>query len=246
MQSEIRPSNPTKISETAPCTLHFLHLMGIGHSKSHKYRQESFSFAKTKSAHRFCHGGVLRKQRAGRGQRPLSSKESLHLVLKVRREKLRSESLRTPANFQLIHEIIRRYSQKFFVQIEQISIQGDHLHVLIRTKRRSHFHHFFRVTAGQIAQRFQNEGRLKNQVTGTSSTAAKAAANRKYASSQTKVKGTKLWKYRPYSRFVRGRKAYQTVRNYIQLNEQEAKGKIKYNKDRLKGLSNSEWEILWS
>jgi hypothetical protein len=45
---------------------------------------------------------------------------------------------------------------------------------------------------------------------------------------------------------VKGWKAYQIVRNYIQLNEKEALGEIAYKKDRLRGLSMSEWNILWS
>lgn len=215
----------------------------MGPRKSRNHQQHSFSFAQTKSSHRYCHGGVLRNQRAGRGIRPLSTKDSLHVVFKVRKEKLRSESLRSPANFQLIHDIIRKYSNKFFVKIDQISIQGDHLHLLIRTSRRSHFHHFFRVVAGQIAQRFIMEGCLKY----LSAPAAKPAATRKSKTPQYKArtKGTKLWKYRHFSRVVRNWKAYEIVRDYIQLNEQEAKGKIRYQKDRLKGLSSSEWEILW-
>jgi hypothetical protein len=45
---------------------------------------------------------------------------------------------------------------------------------------------------------------------------------------------------------VRGWKAYQTVRDYIQLNEKEATGEIRYKKNRLRGLSAGEWEILWA
>ncbi len=32
---------------------------------------------------RYCHGGVLRKSAKGRGARPLSSKDPIHLVFKV-------------------------------------------------------------------------------------------------------------------------------------------------------------------
>lgn len=197
-------------------------------------KQQSFGFAKIKSAHRLSHGGVLYQKRAGRGARPLSTKESLHLVFKINKEKLRGESLRKPQNFQLIHQITQRYAKRFFVKIEQISIQADHIHVLIRTTRLSYYHHFFRVTAGQIAQSLQREGRLKaSKVIG-----GKAQAKPK--------KGTQLWKYRPFTRVIRGYKAYNTVKNYVQLNEKEAQGKIIYRKERLKGLSAGEWEILWA
>lgn len=60
----------------------------------------------------------------------------------------------------------------------------------------------------------------------------------------------KLWKYRPFTRVVRGYKPYVTLKNYVQLNEQEALGKIPYMKDRLKGrlkgLRPEEWDDLWN
>ena len=56
----------------------------------------------------------------------------------------------------------------------------------------------------------------------------------------------RLWKYRPFTRVMRGWKAYKITRNYVQLNEQEALGNIPYKKQRLKGLSAGEWEVLWA
>jgi hypothetical protein len=50
---------------------------------------------------------------------------------------------------------------------------------------------------------------------------------------------------RPFSRVIKGWKAYRIVKDYIQLNIKEALGEIRYNKRRLKGLSTSEWDILW-
>lgn len=113
------------------------------------------------------------------------------------------------------------------MKVEQVSIQGDHIHLLIRAHRRQQFHFFFRVLAGQVAQRFQKEGFF---VTDT-------PANRK--------RGVSLWRLRPFTRLVRGWRAHKIVRDYIQLNEQEALGKILYQKKRLKGLSSAEWELLW-
>src|SRR3989344_5359383 len=92
------------------------------------------------------------------------------------------------------------------------------LHCLIRASHRHLFQNFFRVVAGQIAQRIE-------MVTDTPNS-------------------KKLWKYRPFSRVLRGYNALKIVRDYIQLNELEALGVIKYNKKRLCGLSTSEWEIL--
>jgi REP element-mobilizing transposase RayT len=111
----------------------------------------------------------------------------------------------------------------FFVKIDQLSIQNDHIHILLRAPRRADFQSFFRVVAGQIAQQFQKNGWM------TDTPAAR--------------KG--IWKFRPFTRVVRGWRALRTIRNYIQLNEKEATGKIPYRKERLRGLTEEEWKILW-
>ena len=172
-------------------------------------------------SHRYSHGGSLRRQRKGRGRRPLSSKEPLHVVFKIRKTKLRRRSLRASQEFALTQHLIARYAAKFFVKIERSSVQKDHIHLLIRTSRRSLFQNFFRVLAGQIAQRFEKEGLL----------------------SVTDTPGG-LWLMRPFSRVVRGYRAYKIVVKYIWLNEMEGTGRIPYQKKRLRGLSSSDWTLL--
>jgi len=210
---------------------------GMGHG------QQSF-FAQS-WRHRFSHGGTLRNRRAGRGQRPLSTKSPLHLVFKVNPGCLRHRSLRSVQGLPLVLFILRRYSQKFAVKIEQVSIQNDHIHALIRTSRRSQYYKFFRVVPGQIALQFKKQGLLR----GASSRAVTDGAIRSAPVGRTTVtantSGTGLWRYRPFSRVIKGWKAYRVVQNYIQLNEQEVLGRIKYQKNRLRGLSASDWEILW-
>ena len=204
------------------------------------------------------HGGSLRNKRHGRGQRPLSCKESLHVVFKINRIVLKTQSFRTHQNFKLSREIIQKYADRFFVKIEQISIQGDHIHCMVRTTRRSFFHHFFRVASGQIAQQFEKTDKLRVVVDERfqNSQRVKSGRNLKNVTdtqrrTMTKQKNIvkrklKLWMYRPFTRVVRGRTDYKNVRNYIQLNEKEALGEIIYKKDRLRGLSTAEWEVLWT
>ena len=193
--------------------------MGIGHHRKNSSKQGSFSNLKLN----FSHGGELRKKRRGRGPRPLSAKEPLHVVFKVAPHRLRHKSFRAPQSFKSILEIIEKYAKHFAVKIEQLSVQNDHIHLLIRTSRRKHYHHFFRVVAGQIAQRFEKAGLLTGTL-GVEKLTARVNLNQK-------VTGTpKLWKYRPFSRVVKGWKSYKIIRNYIQLNEKEALGAIKYQK----------------
>ncbi len=232
--------------------------MGVSSVKKHKNKnsqvpslksiQTQFQLASNKQTLR--HGGSLRKKRHGRGQRPLSCKESLHVVFKINRIVLKTQSFRTHQNFQLSRQIIQKYADRFFVKIEQISVQGDHIHCMVRTTRRSFFHHFFRVASGQIAQQFEKTDKLRfvvdDRFGNSSRLHLKSVTDTPKKENNTLKKKLKLWMYRPFTRVVRGRTDYKNVRNYIQLNEKEALGEIAYKKDRLRGLSAGEWEILWS
>ena len=191
------------------------------------------------------HGGKHRNKRHGRGPRPISCKESLHVVFKINRIVLRTQSLRTHQNFKLSGEIIQKYADRFFIKIDQISIQGDHIHCLVRTCRRSFFHNFFRVVSGQIAQQFEKADKLRFVVDDRFRSVTDTPKIKKNSTLKIQRK-LKLWMYRPFSRVVRGYKAYKVVRNYIQLNEKEALGLIPYKKNRLRGLSLTEWQILWA
>jgi len=262
------------------------------------------SFQKTNWRHQYSHGGSLRQKRAGRGARPLSTRESIHLVFKANKDVIRG-GFRNHRRFALIHHLLQRYRIKFWIRIEQVSIQGDHIHLLIRTTRRSQYLYFFRVLAGQIAQRFEKEGLLtasssmpavsvkaqalasssKNPIPSVTDTPKwrASAEEGSFGAGKASVKGVavtdtlarasvegrssgsmsiltegsgagaksllvlkKLWRHRPFTRVVKGWKAYKTVRDYIQLNEKEALGEIAYRSERLRGLSSSDWETLWS
>lgn len=216
--------------------------------------QKQNSFSKAQREHRYKHGGDLRKKRAGRFHRPLSTKAPHHIVFKVNKLTLKHQSLRSIQGFSLSQFIIRKYAKKFFVKIEQLTIQNDHIHMMVRSSRRSLLLHFFRVVAGQIAQQFQKEGLLrfvqrighivKPTSTRLTSLAKKVTDTPKMMRAPVKRK-LSLWKHRPFSHLIKGYKAYRTVRDYIQLNEKEVTGTIPYRKERLKGLTKKDREMLW-
>lgn len=231
--------------------------------------------------HRDSHGGTLRNKRLGRKERKISAKHPIHLVLKCNKESVPG-GLRTPKRFKLIHELCDRYQKRFFVKVEQISVQGDHVHLVLRTMKRSGLQNFLRVFSGQIAQRFQKTGLMlltvpvafetmaavdrdraesipartqaqkqKNTPPQTVTGTPEPRAPRGQPSAVKNVTGTRnkraqLWKYRPFTRVVKGRRAYFTVKDYVQLNEKEAQGLIRYRKERLRGLTRVEYERLWA
>ena len=213
-------------------------MLGTGH------RQESLF--KTHWQHALNYGGILRRKKLGRSQRPLSSREPLHLVLKAQKHTLRTGTLRSPYNRAIIQRLIKKYALRFHIKIEQYSIQGDHIHFLIRAPRRFRYQYFFRVLAGQIAQQFEHAGLLK-AMTGTHPQNSKQATkSQSQVGSKNGESRTGLWMYRPYTRVVRGYRAYKIVRDYVQLNECEGRKVIRYNKLRLRGLTMADWALLWA
>ncbi len=211
---------------------------GTGHMSNSKNSE----FLKRKWNLKDSSGGTLRNTRAGRRQRPIVARAPIHLVMKADRACI-AGGLRTTRRFLLIHRLRDRYAKRFFIRVEQMSVQGDHIHLIVRTTRRSTLQSFLRVFAGQVAQQFEHEGLVKLGVTDTltsrvSKLAARAPAKRE--------RQRKLWLHRPFTRVVRGRRALVTLQNYVQLNEKEAQGAIPYRKERLRGLSSYEWRILWT
>ena len=194
------------------------------------------SLFKTHWKHRHQHGGTLRKLRRGRTARPLSTRDPLHLVFKSN-----FKILRRLVTYTRVHAQIKRYARKFYIKIEQVAVESDHIHFLIRSSRRSNYQAFFRVLAGQIAQNTVTVAHFMHHRRGNEQPRRKQWQPRKKRWARVR-----LWKHRPFSRVVRGWRNYLTVRNYIKLNEQEALGTVPYQKKRLKGLSPEQIQSLWA
>jgi len=235
----------------------------MGHQKQRtkqikNYNQhKQFDFVKPNWPFRYNHGGTLRNKRRGRTARPLSTKAPIHLVFKTDIQCLR-RGLRSPLGFKIVNQTIQKYAQRFFVKVEQVSINNDHIHLLVRFSKRTQAQSFLRTVSGQIAQQFQKNGFMvttcksensrhpKVRVTDTLNHQKNAGPKANARVGRRRMPKIKMWKYRPFTRVIQGWKPYQIVRNYIQLNIKEAAGVIRYQKDRLKGLSSSEWEMLWA
>ena len=94
------------------------------------------------------HGGVLAVGRR-RSRRALSTKRALHITLKSEFAYAKRSLLNHRA---LIYRIQKKASRRFGVRVYQLAICGNHLHALVRGRRREDMQNFFRVFAGHIAQ----------------------------------------------------------------------------------------------
>lgn len=149
--------------------------------------------------HKKAYGGELQKTRKGRAHpRPISTKYSMHLVLRSSQAK-GAWSFRRFDNEYKIHEIVERFSAKYGVKIISLANVGNHLHFQIKLTSRYMYKAFIRALTSAIAM----------AITGTS---------------RFKPLQQKFWDYRPFTRIIEAFKDYLRLKDYIAVNQLEGLG----------------------
>jgi len=98
---------------------------------------------------RASYGGNTKGKR--KLERPLSTKKSLHVVLKS--DKARGKySFLTPTNKLKVDRILKEKSKKFGVKILSLANVGNHLHLKIKISTRETFQKFLIATTALIAR----------------------------------------------------------------------------------------------
>ncbi len=141
---------------------------------------------------------MLRKRCGRKGPRPLSTKYSMHLVLRSSLA-CKEWSFLKPQNKLQIERMLRKFARKCGVKIISRAIAGNHLHLHIKLSHRRLYKRFIRAITAAIAM----------AITGAC----------RWRSAQLK-----FWNLRPFSRVVEGLRAVRNLENYIYLNRIEAAG----------------------
>lgn len=139
---------------------------------------------------------TTRTERARR--RPLSTKETMHLVLRSSQAK-GDWSFRKKGNPAKIENLLRKYAKKYGVTLLSFANVGNHLHVHLKLGSRFTYPAFIRALTGAIAMTITGASKLRKLT-------------------------KKFWDYRPYSRVVKSRRGYLTLRDYVQVNRLEGDG----------------------
>jgi REP element-mobilizing transposase RayT len=156
------------------------------------------------------HGGSLSVGRR-RARRPLSTKEALHVTLRSQFATGERSLLR---HRPLIQGVIKKAARRFHIRVYRVAICSNHIHLLIRGKKRVQTQNFFRVFAGHIAQGILDVCPYKpNEGPGLSRIGAKQGC---------KKNQRKFWEMLLYSRVLTWGREFATVAAYIIQNKLEA------------------------
>jgi putative transposase len=180
-------------------------------------KQQRFADAQFKTQDQF--GGSLLKRRCNRTARPLSTKQSLHLILKSSVAK-GAFSLRSQQNRSKVDSIIQREAKRNGVTLLKYSNNFNHLHLHVKIVSRATYKRFIKSISGAIAM----------AVTGACKTRPLPQL----------IGRKRFWDARPYSRVVRGWRGFKTANDYVVLNQLEAEGLMPKRDSRLRGVQPSE------
>ncbi len=159
-------------------------------------KSKQLNFFKTQSLE---HGGALRKGKR-KIIRPISTSHPIHLVYRSSKARARLSFLNFSSR---IDKILSQQGQKFGLTIYKTANSGNHLHVVIRGKKRTGIQKFFISTTALIAR----------LVTG-------AKKGKKFG---------KFWDHPLYSRVVSSwKREFQDVKDYLVQNTLETLGLIPY------------------
>ncbi|MBC7464798.1 MAG: transposase [Bdellovibrio sp.] len=118
--------------------------------------QKQLSFFKP---HKKFFGGALLSGKR-KSIRPLSSKDSIHFVLRSQWAMGR-DSFLAARNRQSIERIIRSFALKFGVRIYRQAINSNHIHLLLKITNRVLYRAFIKAVNGKIASHVMGEQSFK-------------------------------------------------------------------------------------
>jgi hypothetical protein len=148
------------------------------------------------------HGGELSVGKRKR-LRPLDPHRPLHIVMRTSRVEAGDvASFRTEENREAILRSLSLAKRRFGITVYALSVNSNHLHLIVQGRRRWCLQHFLRAFAGMVAR----------AVTG-------ARRGRSFG---------KLWDLPVWTRIVEWGKDFRGALGYVRKNILEASGSIPY------------------
>ena len=139
------------------------------------------------------HGGELRKGHR-KLYRPFDPKRPLHLTLRSGRAR-GDWSLLDQKNERRVRHLIYRFAEKNRVKIYKYANSGNHLHLLVQSKRHQDFKNFLKTISGMIARAIT--GARKGKPTG------------------------RFWDSLAWTRIVNWGRDFRNALDYVLMNEME-------------------------
>ena len=175
-----------------------------------KAQKKQLEFFDNLKIPRFFGGSLLKSN--PKTKRPLSEKDSIHLVLKSERA-TGSKSMLQRRNVDRIDTLVRKHAKLCGVKIYHFVNVGNHLHLVIRIHDRKLFTRFIRIVTGLIARHVLNQERGLGHGNTEKTIKEKDRDEAK----------SRFWVARPFTRLIAWGKDFRFVAQYMDKNRNQAK-----------------------
>lgn len=150
---------------------------------------------------RVVHGGELSVGKR-KTARPIATNRAMHVIIRSSHAK-GQWSFRSRRNAPAIKALVSRFARQFGVRFYHWSINSNHLHFAIRPSTRAGLTGFLSALSGGVSQ----------VVTGAR---------------KGKALGFRFFDHIPFTRIVEWGRAFKNLLAYVQLNVDEAAGRVPY------------------
>ncbi len=178
-------------------------------------KQLGFEILKNKQAKFF--GGAYLKNSHAKVKRPITTKRSMHLVLRSSMAKGQWSFLKKEKK---IKDIILKNAKASGIKIYRFANAGNHLHLIILPQSRKGFQTFVRAISGIIAR----------EITGSQRGGTERGFNN--SGPLEKVSELSFWDKRPFTRIIEWGNEFRSLTGYLDQNSLEAWGFIPFKPRR--------------
>lgn len=183
-----------------------------------KIEQQSFFKAQKK----YFGGALVQGKR--KSIRPLSTKESVHFVMRSCWA-VGKDSFLAQRNRKIIDLILNQFAKKFGVKIYQRAVSSNHIHLLLKITNRVLYRAFIKAVTGKIASHVM--GRQSFELFSRSRCASIGGVG-VAEHDQASKKALGFWNFRPFSRVVNWGQDFNACVKYLKQNILEALGFVPY------------------
>ena len=149
-------------------------------------------------------GDLLTRRKCRSHGRPISTRHSMHFVLRSTQAKGEWSFLR---HRHAVKQIVEKFAAKNGVQLKSMANVGNHIHLHLQLANRHTYRAFIRAITSAIMMQTTGASRWNNKPL-----------------QKLRAANEKFWDRRPLSRIVVGFKAMLTMADYIAINALESQG----------------------
>lgn len=190
---------------------------------------------KAQTPKHFFGGALLEGKR--KHLRPLSTKNSLHIVMRSQWA-TGKDSFLVLRNRNAINKIITHFAKKFGVKVYSRALNSNHIHLLLRITNRRLYRAFIKAVSGKIASQVMSQQSFKFFSQSRQPRSFEPHANLTKGGDGVQTSGENgfltgkknhgFWEFRPFSRIVSWGRDFKNCVQYLKQNVLEAVGFAAY------------------